>query len=84
MATTNERDVLNCLVANNERLASTNATTLTNGANAHTNIDYTSDFVAAAVRGSTSSEVVALKRKVQQLKSEIRFKWMNGGFCSTH
>ena len=88
---TNGRDMLNCLVANNERLTATNATKiadikslLTNGENTHANRGLTSGLVSAAGGGSTSSEASALKRQVQQLRSEILLKWMKGGFCFTH
>ena len=88
---TNKRDVLNRLVANNDRLTTNNDTTLTdaktlltNGANTHANGGSSSGLVVLAGRGYTSSEVAALKRQVQRLWVEIRFKWMNIGLCSTH
>ena len=90
-AATNKRDVLNRLVVNNERLTTTNNTTLAeintlpnNGANTHANRELTYGLVAAAGGGSTSSEVAALKIQLKQLRAAIRFKWMKGGFCYTH
>ena len=81
----NERDFLNRLFDKNEQLATTNATTLakkrallTNAANSGGGSTTRSDPAAAG--GSATSEVLTLKRQVQQLRAAIRFKWANGGF----
>ena len=88
-AATNERGVLNHLVANNERLETTNATTLPK-INTHiTNAEISGGGSAvrsdpAAGGGSSTSEVSTLKRQVRKTRAAIRFKWVKGVFYSTH
>ena len=88
---TNEIDVLNFLLAKNERLTFTKDTTLsethnllTNRESAHANKGSKSGLVAEAGGGSTSSEFAYLKKQVQHLRASIHFKWMKRGFSSTH